>query len=284
VFKYEVLLRLRAIELIALWEGRLITNQLNAWFGVSRQQASADINRYNNEINPGALHYKPAMKGYMPTPGFKPQLSSGHINEYLALLSNMSNNPMAQVLESYGTAYVQLPNRAVRSAVVRPAIKACRQQLSLSISYGSLKHPAPRQRHIAPHTLVYTGFRWHLRAWCYYRESFRDFSLSRIYRTPSLIGPSEKTAAQDALWQQQVHLRLIPNQQLSPSQQQLVAHDYAMRNQQLRVTVRKALAQYTLQRYQAALGPADAQQYLLQLHPEDAVTHQDIFWLPTAHR
>ncbi|RLA53243.1 MAG: WYL domain-containing protein, partial [Gammaproteobacteria bacterium] len=37
--KHEVLLRLRAIELLAYWEGRLVTNRLVAWFGISRQQA-----------------------------------------------------------------------------------------------------------------------------------------------------------------------------------------------------------------------------------------------------
>ena len=44
--KHEVLLRMRAIELLAYWEGRLVTNRLVGWFGVSRQQASADIKRY----------------------------------------------------------------------------------------------------------------------------------------------------------------------------------------------------------------------------------------------
>lgn len=45
--KHEVLLRMRAIELLAYWEGRLVTNRLMSWFGLSRQQASADIKRYN---------------------------------------------------------------------------------------------------------------------------------------------------------------------------------------------------------------------------------------------
>lgn len=279
MLKYEVLLRLRAIELIALWEGRLITNQLTAWFGVSRQQASADINRYNNDINPGTLLYEPAVKGYIPKPQFKPKLTRGHINEYMALLSSISNEPMAQVLEGHNAAYVQLPNRAVRSEVVRAAIKACRQQLKLSIHYGSLSHPEPQQRIIAPHTLVYTGFRWHLRAWCYRREAFRDFSLSRIYRTPQLLDSSDKHAKHDTQWQEHVRLRLVPNQQLSPAQQRLIAHDYAMRDQQLILNVRKALAQYTLQRYQAATSrhsAANTQQFLLQLHPDDICTFNNI--------
>ncbi len=48
--KHEVLLRMRAIELLAYWEGRLVTNRLMSWFGLSRQQASADIKRYKGKI------------------------------------------------------------------------------------------------------------------------------------------------------------------------------------------------------------------------------------------
>ena len=271
--KYEVLLRLRTIELIALWEGRLITNQLSDWFGVSRQQASADISRYNSEVNPNALIHDPAVKGYVPAPEFKPVLSSGHINEYMTLLDGLSNQPMAQLLEGNSAASVQLPNRAVRPEVVRAAIKACRQHLQLRIYYSSMENPEPHQRVIAPHTLVYTGFRWHLRAWCYSREDFRDFLLSRIYHTPDLQQHSDKTAEQDILWQAQIQLRMIPNLLLSAAQRTLVAHDYAMdEQQQLTLTVRQALAQYTLQRYQAAITDDEAKlckQYPLQLHPAD---------------
>lgn len=270
--KYEVVLRLRTIELIALWEGRLITNQLSDWFAVSRQQASADIKRYNSEINPNALIHDPAVKGYVPTAHFKPVLSSGHINEYMALLDSLNNQPMAQLLEGHNAVSVQLPNRAVRPEVVRAAIKACRQQLQLSIHYSSMDNPQPRQRVIAPHTLVYTGFRWHLRAWCYSRQNFIDLILSRIYLCPELLQPSDKTAKQDLLWQTQIELRLIPNLRLNPEQKTLIAHDYAMDDQQLTLNVRQALAQYTLQRYQAAITEDEAQlpkQYPLQLHPDD---------------
>lgn len=277
--KYEVVLRLRTIELIALWEGRLITNQISDWFGVSRQQASADINRYNSEINPNALIHDPAVKGYVPTSDFKPVLSSGHINEYMALLDSLNNQPMAQLLEGHSAISVQLPNRAVHPEVVRAAIKACRQQLQLSIFYGSTDKPKPTQRVIAPHTLVYTGFRWHIRAWCYNNQQFRDFLLSRIYYSPKLQQPSDKTIKHDALWQTQIQLRLIPNLLFNAEQRALIAHDYAMDDQQLTLSVRQALAQYTLQRYQAAITENEAQlfkKYPLQLHPEDRVKLKSI--------
>ena len=270
--KYEALLRLRTVELIALWEGRLITNQLSDWFGVSRQQASADIQRYISEINPDALIHDPSVKGYVPSPDFKPVLSSGHISDYLNLLNSLNNQPMLHVQESTAISMVQLPNRAVRPEVVREVIKACRQQRQLHIRYASIQNPIPSDRVIAPHTLVYSGFRWHLRAWCYKHSQYRDFVLSRIYGTPVLDKASEYNAEQDEQWQTTIELRLIPNVLLTVEQQALVAHDYAMSDQQFVLEVRQALAQYSLQRYQAATSEDEAKNhktYPLQLHPED---------------
>lgn len=270
--KYEVILRLRTIELIALWEGRLITNQLSDWFGVSRQQASADIQRYISEINPNALTHDPSVKGYVPAPDFKPVLSTGHISDYLNLLNSLNNQPMLHIQEGTTISMVQLPNRAVRPEVVREVIKACRQNRQLHICYASMENPTPSERVIAPHTLVYSGFRWHLRAWCYKRSQYRDFVLSRIYDTPTLGEPSKHSAEQDGPWQTTIELRLIPNLLLTAEQQALVTHDFAMTSQQLVLTVRQALAQYSLQRYQAAIEEKEVvnhKKYPLQLHPED---------------
>ena len=44
--RWDLLLRYRLIEIIALWEGRLTTNHICHSFGIGRQQASKDINTY----------------------------------------------------------------------------------------------------------------------------------------------------------------------------------------------------------------------------------------------
>ena len=271
--KHEVLLRLRAIELIAFWEGRLITTQLVEWFGITRQQASSDINRYNTEFNEGALVHNPAVKGYVPAAGFQPVLTAGHVNEYLEMLVSQGGQPMAQVLESHpGVATVQLPDRAIRPEVVREVVRACRAGTSLRVLYASMSNPAPHERVISPHTLVYTGFRWHVRAWCHKREDFRDFLLSRIDRTPKPCDEEAPEAESDCLWQEKISLTLIPNLLLSDSQKALVERDFAMPEGRLQLTVRKALAHYTLQRFQAAITEDNAsrvREHPLQLLPTD---------------
>jgi predicted DNA-binding transcriptional regulator YafY len=259
--KHEVLQRLKAIELLAYWEGRLVTNRLIEGFGVSRQQASNDIKRYLSDFNPDALVHDPAVKGYVPTPSFSPVLTTGHINEYLELISGLVSEPMAVTLEtdSFLTS-VQLPDRAVRPEVVRKIIKACRAESSIKILYVSMSNPNWHERVISPHSLVYTGFRWHVRAFCHKRGDFRDFILSRIDRTPQVVTDPAPKASQDEDWATEVTLTLVPNTLLSEAQQALVEKDYGMPDGRLQLKVRKALAHYTLQRYQAAITPGEAEQ------------------------
>lgn len=271
--KHEVHLRLRAIELIAHWEGRLITTQLMEWFGITRQQASADINRYNTEFNVQSLVHNAAVKGYVPVTGFCPVLTSGHVNEYLSMLASQGGQPMAQVLEAHpGVATVQLPDRAVRPEVVRELVKACRTGSSLKTLYASMSSPIPHERVISPHTLIYTGFRWHVRAWCHKRQGYRDFLLSRIDRTPKPCDDSAPSPDNDSLWHEQITLTLIPNLLLNDAQKGLVERDFAMTEGCLQLSVRKALAHYTLQRYQAAITEAESlrvSEHPLQLLPAD---------------
>ena len=271
--KHEVLLRMRAIELLAYWEGRLVTNRLIGWFGVSRQQASADIKRYMANHNPDSLVHNPAVKAYVPKPGFQPVLTKGHIYEYLDMVSGLVSESMATTLETdTHLASVQLPDRSVRPEVVREVIKACRASSSIKILYASMANPALSERVISPHNLVYTGFRWHVRAYCHKRSDFRDFILSRIDRTPQPTDEPAPAVTEDADWSDSITLTLIPNTKLNDGQKSVVEKDYGMPDDRLELKVRKALAHYTLQRYQAAITLTEAEnesQYPIQLMEMD---------------
>ena len=70
--RWDLLLRYRLIEVMALWEGRLTTNHLMRAFGIGRQQASKDINTYLADYGPDNLTYDRFLKGYRPTEAFKP--------------------------------------------------------------------------------------------------------------------------------------------------------------------------------------------------------------------
>ena len=257
--KHEVLLRLKAIELLAYWEGRLVTPKLVSWFGISRQQASNDIKRYLSQHNPDSLVHDPSVKAYVPTAGFQPVLTSGHVNEYMSLIADFNGESMAYTLEvDANVVGVQLPDRSVRPEVVRELIRSSRARTSIKIIYASMSNPSWHERIISPHTLVYTGFRWHVRAYCHLKNEFRDFLLSRIDRTPQASEVEAPSVEDDSDWQEMITITLQPNQRLDNRQQALVEKDFGMPEGRLQLTLRKALAHYTLHRFQAAISQEDA--------------------------
>lgn len=256
--RWDLLLRYRLIEIIALWEGRLTTNHLIRAFGIGRQQASKDINTYLAKARDN-LVYDKNLKGYKPGPGFAPLFTRGVADEYLQLLA--AQNDLA---ESISELNIRLPNteviappaRLIRPVVLQRVVRACREQLRLEIVYGSMANPEPETRVIQPHTLVYNGYRWHARAWCEKNRDFRDFVLTRIYDLPELLTEQTQPVAADEAWNTRVEIELVADPRLNPAQQRLVAEDWGFEAGVLRLPTRAALVAYHLQlfRLTPALG------------------------------
>jgi predicted DNA-binding transcriptional regulator YafY len=235
-FRWDLLLRYRFIETIALWEGRLTTRHLCDTFGIGRQQASKDINNYIREVGPGNLEYDKYLKGYKPTGEFVPRVTQGLADEYLHLMAR--NNELTNMFESLalGVANVEVlsvPVRDVRPEILRPIMQAARQQKRLEVDYVSINNPDREGRIIVPHTLVYTGLRWHVRAWCEKNQEYRDFVLSRFRDIPEIMDDSE-------------HIRITPHPQLTREQQEVVEVDYGMQAGALEISTRGKLVPYAL--------------------------------------
>ncbi|MGL4318240.1 MAG: helix-turn-helix transcriptional regulator [Pseudomonas sp.] len=251
--RWDLALRYRLIETVAWWEGRLTTGHLMQSFGISRQQASKDINTYINEHAPRNLTYDKQLKGYVPSKSFKPLFIDDSASAYLHLLNQ--NHERAPHIEGLALAYahtevLQVPDRSIRPEILRPLLKACRDGLRLEIEYVSLSNPEPETRLIAPHTLVFTGIRWHVRAYCEKNRGYRDFVLSRLRGEPELLDSSLDNREHDAGWMTTVDVIFEPDPRLRPAQKAIIETDYGMQDGQLVVTSRGALVQYVLQRYQ----------------------------------
>ena len=249
-FRWDLLLRYRFIETLVLWEGRLTTRHLCDTFGIGRQQASKDINNYIREVGPGNLEYDKFLKGYKPTATFKPQVTEGLADEYLHLMAR--NNELMNVFESLSlnvanAEVLSVPVRDVKPEVLRPIMQAARQQKRLDVDYVSLNHPDREGRVIVPHTLVYTGLRWHVRAWCEKNGEYRDFVLSRFREIPDIMDDSEHGADGDEQWNTFVDLCIVPDPRLSKEQQEVVEADYGMNTGTLQVSTRARLVPYVLQ-------------------------------------
>lgn len=251
--RWDLALRYRLIETVAWWEGRLTTGHLIQSFGISRQQASKDINTYINEHAPRNLTYDKQLKGYVPSKLFKPRFIDDSASAYLHLL--YQNNERAPHIEGLALAYahtkvLEVPDRSIRPQILRPLLKACREGLRLETEYVSLANPEPEIRLIAPHTLVYTGMRWHVRAYCEKNRKYRDFVLSRLRGEPELLDKSENLIDEDTVWETAVDLVIAPDQRLSPTQREIIETDFGMVDGQLVIPSRQALVKYVLQRYQ----------------------------------
>ena len=252
--RWDLALRYRLIETVAWWEGRLTTGHLMQSFGISRQQASKDINSYISDYAPKNLEYDKHLKGYVPSRHFKPLFIDDSASAYLHLLNQ--NYERAPHIDGLALAYAHtevlgVPDRSVRPEVLRPLLKACREGLRLECEYVSFSTPDVETRLIAPHTLIYTGMRWHVRAYCEKNRDYRDFVLSRFRGEPGLMDDlSEHTRDLDCGWNTELAVVIVPDSRLKPEQRTIIEADYGMQDGQLLIETRGALVQYVLQRYQ----------------------------------
>ena len=246
---FNLLLRYRYIEIIALWEGSLRTKHLCQTFNIGRQQASKDINQYNNEIAPNNLFYDRSMKSYVPSDTFIPKVTSGVLDEYLSFSTDATDsvNILKSICkENIPVETIKWPSRYAAPRVVRSVVQAIKRCNRIEVDYVSVQKPDREGRIIVPHALAFTGDRWHVRAWCEKNQDYRDFALSRFRGEPELLGKSAHNRKNDVAWQTKVTMEIIPNPSLSPEQQKVVAEDYAMSDGKLAITLRAQLIPYAI--------------------------------------
>jgi len=248
--KLDLYQRLRLIEMIALWEGRLTSNSLNEAFGIKRQQSSKDITYYRS-ICPGNLEYDTKLKGYKTTEHFKAKYTDGTLDEYLKFLSfNKDASSHVSSITQVNTPIelVTPRNRVVDPEQIRKIIKACRNAERIDITYASKKDPLGKERMIIPHTLVTSGYRWHVRAYCEESGIYKDFILGRFLG--DIETNDEKinhTIPEDDEWNTVIDLVIVPNPSYTEDQQKLFARERGMDGMRQVIKIRAPLAQYYLQ-------------------------------------
>lgn len=259
-YSWEVVMRYRLIEIIALWEGRLTTNHLCHSFHIQRQQASKDINRYNKEIAPGNLVLDRKLKGYKPSANFKPVFTKGLADEYLHAMA--SRREIAHTFSSLDLGFDQTemlhpPVRRVDPDILRALVQAARDGQKIDMGYVSMTSPDEESRIITPHTLVCTPLRWHVRAYCEKNRDYRDFVLSRFRSIHGMEGASNNLKEGDTRWNTEVNIVLKPDPRLTDYQRSIVEHDYGMTDGQHVINTRSALIPYAIQLLNIDLSKLD---------------------------
>lgn len=272
--RWGVAQRLEFIEFRLFWEGYVNRSDLMEQFGLSVNQASADLNRYIG-FAPENMVYDKSARTYVPGPQFKPHFLEPDASRYLAQLRSVADGILDREdswianLPSFASA--PTPVRGVNPETLRSVVGAIRRAQEIEVKYQSLSSPEPRWRWIAPHAIAFDGFRWHTRAFCLTDENFKDFLLSRILE---IRGSRDggASAADDHEWHSEVTLEVAPHPALSETQAKVIALDYGMRGGSAKIKVRRALLYYTLKRLgldtdPSARRPQD-QQIVLMNAPE----------------
>lgn len=149
--------------------------------------------------------------------------------------------------------------------VLRALVQAARDSKKIDMGYMSLLSPDEESRIIAPHTLVCTPLRWHVRAYCEKNRAFRDFVLSRFRGINGLEGDADFTKADDERWNNKIDIVLVPDSRLTDYQKAIIAEDYNMQEGKRVFSVRSALVPYAVQALNLDLTKIEAQPQAQQI-------------------
>ncbi len=247
--KQKTLLRYQVIEIMAYWEGRVTTNHLQKCFDIGRQQASREINAYIGEHAPGNLDYDMQIAGYTASKAFQPVFTKGSVDEYLNLLAlnkRLVSKHNHSALGFREVTSILPPARAIDPTVMRAVVRAISRGSRLEVEYMSMNSTEPESRIIAPHSLVETPLRWHVRAYCEKNRAYRDFVLSRFIGEPEILGASPNPREDDADWNTEINLVLQANPTLNNHQKSLIEQDYGMTDGELIIPSRLSQINYLI--------------------------------------
>ena len=231
------------------WEGRINRADLVARFGISPNQATADLKRFA-EANPGALHYDIHARTY--TAGRRPLVPDAAAALRLLQQLQLVAEGVMPATDALLSAPIpvdtaDLPPRRVSPGTLAAVIAAIQKRQVLLATYQSFSTPEPRPRLLEPHALVFDGFRWHARARDAEEDLFKDFVLGRLSHV-RLGGEAQRDPMTDTAWNTCVTLVLAPHPGLSPNQRAAIAADYGMRRGRLSIRVREATLFYAKRR------------------------------------
>ncbi len=227
-------LRLRFMESVVVWEGAVYRKRLVTAFGVTENHISRDFKQYLHEY-PNSLAYDLSRKRYLPGHAFKPRYASGSTGEYLGLLrthceaTDVTDTQLPGLPGPTAAETVPLQGGGVDAETLQAITRAITDGTGLEASYQSMSRPAPMTAQLWPHAMVFSGSRWHARAFHQAENRFADFVLPRL--TVKHVIPETPAAAgseNDAAWNALVAIAIQPAAHLSPAQQDAIAKEYGM--------------------------------------------------------
>ncbi len=249
--KWATRQRLQYIELRAYYTGVVTRSDVAKAFAISDAAATKDLKLYS-DIAPENLLYKHAVFGFVPSANFREIFADLSPATVLPMLeANLTvvggPNPNESVF-GIPVESMALPNRIPDKTVLAQISRAIHNKKKLKVSYRSLSNKESKnQRIIEPHSLVNTGFRWHVRAYNEDTFDFRDFVLSRFTLAECLDSDAESSEQYDDDWSEIISVQLTPHPELEEEKQKSLLIDYGGDKGVITIKVRRALIGYLLQ-------------------------------------
>lgn len=236
-------LRLEFIILKVFWEGSVSRLDLMKAFPIASTQASKDFASLKTQY-PGALIYDPSKRRYVAGRSLSRITKSYSFDDYQRIVGQY--NPNRHLIDASRVSVEPEIYRLVNTAINR--------ECGIEVTYSSMNNPTPPVgRVLYPHSVIKSGFRWHIRAYDKQSKSFRDFNLTRIQEVIRIVEDNcmEASPRLDEAWNNLVTLILIPNMGLSIPQQKIIARDYTGKEDlDITVKVRQAELIYILHLYE----------------------------------
>lgn len=249
--KWATRQRLQYIELRAYYTGVVTRSDVAKAFAISDAAATKDLKFYS-DIAPENLLYKHAVFGFVPSSEFKEvfaNLSPAAVLPMLeANLTVVGGPNQDESVFGVPVENMALPSRIPDKTVLAQISRAIHNKKKLQVSYRSLsERDSKEKRMIEPHSLVNTGFRWHVRAYNEDTFDFRDFVLSRFVSANCLDANAESSAQYDDDWSEIISVQLTPHPKLDAEKQSSLLIDYGSDDDVITIKVRRALIGYLLQ-------------------------------------
>lgn len=235
--------RLFHIDFCTLFLGVVRRGDLIARFGIAQAAATRDLSLYRS-MAPENLLFDRSEKSYRRAASFKPLFPHDPERSLHALSEGIGDDAS---LVPTGHIKVERPIRPFSPSlhVISAVSRAIAGGRTLRIQYLSLSSGAT-ERIVAPHALVDSGMRWHMRAYDERSSGFRDFVLSRVEAAEiGKAATAEADREHDEQWMRIVPMELVPHPGLKHPA--AVAADYGMIDGVLRLKLRASLVGYVTQ-------------------------------------
>jgi hypothetical protein len=259
VKKFDMIkqIRFEFIETRLLWGKGLTAKDLTEAFEITRQSAQRTLDEYRQR-HPRQMQYDARQKCHVPDSSFEPQYIRKAPLKFLDYLRGQNLVGFYREQRSWTDIEITDVDRHLRPELplepIQNVISALLQQQAVHIDYQSKTMDSAKSRSISPNHLIFADGRYHVRAYCHFRERFLDFVLSRILRAETTDEEWVSSAA-DENWNTFVEIRFYPNPDLPSEVKKAILKNYETEDSgHWIIRCRKALAHY-IKRKQLSPNP-----------------------------